>query len=225
MSGLTSLSAGLAGPLTRRGRVCLSHTVKRSRAAEFELVRRARDGDEDAFAEIVQQHQSMVFSVAMRFVRRPMDAEDVAQQVFTKVFFALKKFNMRSSLSTWIYRIATNESYDYLRRLRSRRVVYQGDLGDEAAEFLETSSRSVDRRPKADAQAARRDLLVRLLEHVSEDDRLLLFRKEVEGLTIRELSRETGVNENTIKVRLFRARKKLVKAAKQRGWGTTGRVS
>ncbi len=194
-------------------------------SSDADLVRRAQRGDEDAFAEIVQRNQSMVFGIAMRFVRRPMDAEEVAQRVFTKVYFALKKFNMRSSLSTWIYRIATNQCYDYLRKLRSRRVLYEGDLGEDAQEFVESSSRAADRRPGADAQAARRDMLLKLLEHVSEQDRALLIQKEVEGLSIRELSEQTGINPNTIKVRLFRARKKLVKAAEAGGWGSPGEIS
>lgn len=184
-------------------------------APEAEVVRRAQAGDGDAFAEIIERHQNMVFSVAYRMVRRRIDAEDIAQQVFTKVFFAMKKFDMRSSLSTWIYKIALNESYDYLRKLKNRRVVYEGDLSEGVDQVAQDSVRAADRAPRADDRSAKRDYLMKLLEHVSAEERMLLFLKEVEGRTVDELSAMTGINGNTIKVKLFRARKKLVKASRQ----------
>lgn len=180
---------------------------------EAELIRYAQKGDEQAFAEIIQRHQNMVFSVAYRMVRRRMDAEDVAQQVFAKIFYALKKFDMRSSLSTWIYKIAMNETYDYLRRLKSRRVVYDGDLTEDFDDSESRSARIADARVLVDEQSEKRDYLMKLLAHVTEEERTLLFLKEVEGLTIDELAERTGINGNTIKVKLFRARKKLVTAA------------
>lgn len=215
MAGMTGLIAGQRSPVTCLSGVRSNRFVPYETASEAEIVRRARAGDEEAFAQIVQKHQSMVFSLALRMVRRSIDAEDVAQQVFTKVFFALKKFDMRSSLSTWIYKIAMNETYDYLRRIKSRRVVYEGDLGEDVDEIVESSARAADKAPGAEEQASRRDYLLKLLGHVSEEERMLLFQKEVEGLTVEELAAKTGINENTIKVKLFRARKKLVKASQQ----------
>lgn len=188
-------------------------SVPSENLSEADLVRRAQAGDEQAFARIVEKHQKMVFSVAFRMVRRSMDAEDVAQQVFIKVFSALKKFDMRSALSTWIYKIALNESYDYLRKLRSRRVVYEGDMSNPAEDMADASERAVDESTGIDEQSQQRDYLMKLLEHVSEEERFLLFQKEVEGRSVDELSEMTGTNGNTIKVKLFRARKKLVKAS------------
>lgn len=196
-----------------RSRTASSRSVSFETTPEAEVVRRAKAGDEQAFAEIIQRHQNMVYSVAYRMVRRRIDAEDVAQQVFAKIFFALKKFNMRSSLSTWIYRIALNETYDYLRRIKTRRVLYEGDLGENVDEFLQDSARAADRTLGAAEQSENRDYLLKLLEHVSAEEKMLLFQKEVEGRTVRELSSMTGINPNTIKVKLFRARKKLAKAA------------
>ena len=187
--------------------------VSLEKASESEIVRRAKAGDEEAYAEIIQRHQNMVFSVAYRMVRRRIDAEDIAQQVFAKIFFNMKKFDMRSSLSTWIYKIALNETYDYLRRLKNRKVVYQGDLYDTVEDFVEDSSMAADKAPRVDDQSEKRDYLLKLLAHISDEERMLLFQKEVEGRTVEELSGLTGINENTIKVKLFRARKKLVKVA------------
>lgn len=191
-----------------------TRSVPGTKASEAEIVRRAKRGDEQAFVEIIQRHQNMVYRLAYRMVRRPMDAEDIAQQVFAKIFYALKKFNSRSSLSTWIYRIALNETYDYLRKLKTRKVVYQGDMSEKLADSAEPPQLWDGRPARVASRAEQRDYLMKLLQHVSEQERLLLFQKEVEGLTISELSELTGINPNTIKVKLFRARKKLVKAAR-----------
>ena len=184
-------------------------------ASEADLVGQAKAGDEDAFAEIIDRHQNMVFRVIYRFVRRRIDSEDIAQQVFVKVFYSLRKFDMRSSLSTWIYRIALNESYDYLRKLKSRKLVYEGDMVEQEGSFLDTTVRSADATESVAEQSENRDYLLKLLSAVSAEDRLLLVKKEVEGLTIEELSELTGLNDNTIKVRLFRARKKMVALAEK----------
>ena len=213
MATMTTTMSATGPRLAAPSRNGANHPVSFQDAPEAEVVRRAQAGDEEAFAEIIQRHQNMVYSVAYRMVRRRIDAEDVAQQVFAKIFFAMKKFSMRSSLSTWIYRIALNETYDYLRKIKNRKVLYEGDLGENVDDFVQTSGRAADRRPDASLQSERRDYLMKLLAHVSSEERMLLFQKEVEGRTVRELATMTGINENTIKVKLFRARKKLAKAA------------
>ena len=184
---------------------------------EADVVRRCQSGDESAFAQIVQSHRSKVFSIIYGIVRNRNDAEDIAQQVFAKIFFSIKGFDFRSSLTTWIYKITVNECYDYLRKQKVRKLVYESDLGEDDARTMENSEIAKDRRPAADNRAERRDYLVKLLSKVSEEERVLLIQKEVEGHTVQELAEMTGLNENTIKVKLFRARQKLVKAAAQYG--------
>ncbi|MBH00037.1 MAG: RNA polymerase subunit sigma-24 [Solibacterales bacterium] len=184
---------------------------------EAEVVRRAQGGDEAAFRQLVERHRTKVFSAIYGIVRRRNDAEDIAQQVFAKVYFSLKSFDFRSSLTTWIYRIAVNECYDYLRKQKVRKLVYESDLATDDARTIEDSSLAVARTPSAAKATEQRDFLMKLLEYISEDDRILLLQKEVEGFTIEELAYETGLNENTIKVKLFRARQKLVKAAEKLG--------
>ena len=83
---------------------------------EAALVRRCQAGDQQAFQEIVERHQSKVFSIIYGIVRSRNDAEDIAQQVFTKVYFSIKNFDLRSSLLTWIYKITVNECYDVTPR-------------------------------------------------------------------------------------------------------------
>ena len=180
---------------------------------EAEVVRRAQGGDEAAFRQIVERHRSKVFSIIYGIVRNRNDAEDIAQQVFAKIYFSLKGFDFRSSLITWVYKIAVNECYDYLRKQKVRKLVYESDLGEDDARSIENSAMVVEKAPSALTSVERRDFLMKLLAKVSEEERVLLIQKEVEGLTVEELARMTGLNENTIKVKLFRARRKLVKAA------------
>src|SRR5215472_13133863 len=179
------------------------------------LVQRAQTGDEVAFREIVERYQSKVFSIIHGIVRQRNDVEDIAQQVFAKVYLSLKSFDFRSSLITWIYKIAVNECFDYLRKRKVRKLVYESDLSEDEVRRVENTEPNVDRQDPADASLARRDYVLKLLTRVSEEERMLLMLKEVEGFSVEELAEKTGMNENTIKVKLFRARQKLVRAAQR----------
>lgn len=182
---------------------------------EGALVGRAQTGDETAFQEIVERYQFKVFSIIHGIVRQRNDVEDIAQQVFAKVYFSIKNFDFRSSLLTWIYKITVNECFDYLRKKKVRKLVYESDLSEDEVRRVENTEPAMDRQPPADASLARRDYLLKLLTRVSEEERMLLMLKEVEGYSVEELAEQTGLNENTIKVKLFRARQKLVKAAQR----------
>ena len=184
---------------------------------EAALVRRVQSGDEMAFREIVERYQAKVFSIIYGILRNRNDAEDIAQQVFTKVYFAVKNFDFRSSLLTWVYKITVNECYDYLRKKRVRKLVYESDFSQEDADRMSTGEPAVDRAMLADERLAQKDLVAKLLSKVSADDRSLILMKEVEGHSVEELAQMTGMNENTIKVKLFRTRQKLLKAAQRLG--------
>jgi RNA polymerase sigma-70 factor (ECF subfamily) len=180
---------------------------------EAELVRQAQAGDDRAFRQIVEKHQNKVFSIIYGILRNRNDAEDIAQQVFAKIYFSLKGFDFRSSLITWVYKITVNECYDYLRKQKVRKLVYESDLGEQDERSMENSPLAIEKSAGVDRRLEKRDYLMKLLSKVSEEERMLLIQKEVEGLTVEELASITGLNENTIKVKLFRARQKLVKAA------------
>jgi RNA polymerase sigma-70 factor, ECF subfamily len=182
---------------------------------EAALVRRVQARDELAFREIVERYQAKVFSIIFGILRNHNDAEDIAQQVFSKIYFSIKNFDFRSSLLTWIYKITVNECYDYLRKKRVRKLVYESDFSEEDAQRMQNTDTAIDQRPAVDTQLAQRDLVVKLLAKLSPEDRSLLLLKEVEGHSVDELAQMTGMNENTIKVKLFRARQKLVKASQR----------
>ena len=192
---------------------------------EGALVRRAQSGDEAAFREIVERYQSKVFSIIHGIVRQRNDVEDIAQQVFAKVYFSIRNFDFRSSLITWIYKITVNECFDYLRKKKVRKLVYEADMSDEQNRQL----LSVNEQPfgalRSPEDAARRveqqQLVERLLSELDEQDAAMLVMKEVEGFSVEEIGESLGINVNTVKVRLFRARGKLVEVYRRRMKGST----
>src|SRR2546423_5563032 len=222
--GMSTLSGVLPIPITGEETSRSKTRVDHKNSEEAALVRRVQARDELAFREIVERYQAKVFSIIYGILRNHNDAEDIAQQVFAKVYFSIRNFDFRSSLLTWIYKITVNECYDYLRKKRVRKLVYESDFTQEDAQRMEASDPAIDAAPPVDQRLAQRDLVVKLLSKVSEEDRSLMLLKEVEGHSVEELAAITGLNENTIKVKLFRTRQKLVKAAHRLGRVTSSVV-
>jgi RNA polymerase sigma-70 factor, ECF subfamily len=189
--------------------------VDRSQSEEGLLVARIQKRDELAFREMVERYQNKVFSIIYGILRNRNDAEDISQQVFAKIYYSIGNFDSRSSLLTWIYKITVNECYDYLRKKRVRKLVYESDISEDDSKLMENSEVTQDRNVPVDVQLAQRDLLLKLLDKISDEDRTLILLKEVEGHSVEELAQRTGMNENTVKVKLFRARQKLLKAAQR----------
>jgi len=185
-----------------------------------ELVRRAQAGDKEAFEELVRRNQQRVFAVAGGILRRREDVEDVAQQVFVKAYFSLKRFDQRAAFSTWLYKITVNECWDLLRKKKVRPLVYESDLSEEqagqfsAAERLESGAQDVSDKLEAQQQVEN------LLQGLDERDRMMLILKEVEGFAIDEIAEILNLNANTVKVRLFRARRRIVNQVRKRKGGS-----
>src|ERR1035437_9155435 len=165
LSGALPLS-GFGAGFAARSRVDYQNTP------EGALVRRVQAGDETAFREVVERYQSKVFSIIHGIVRRRNDVEDIAQQVFAKVFLSIGSFDFRSSLITWIYKITVNECFDYLRKRKVRKLVYESDMSEDEVRRVENSEPAVDRQIPMDTQLARRDYLVKLLGRVSAEERM-----------------------------------------------------
>src|SRR5438128_7764007 len=170
----------LSGVLTVPGfgsEVAAKTRVDYENTPEGSLVRRAQTGDQAAFREIVERYQSKVFAIIHGIVRQRNDVEDIAQQVFAKVYLSLKNFDFRSSLITWIYKITVNECFDYLRKRKVRKLVYESDLSEDEVRRVENTEPSVDRQTPADTHLPQRDYVVKLLSRVSEEERMLLILK------------------------------------------------
>lgn len=187
--------------------------ARRDAAWETVLVRNCQSGDPEAFRLLVERYQGRVFSIAHTLVRSRADVEDIAQQVFTKVYFRIRGFDRRAALITWIYKITVNECYNHLRKHRPQRMLCVSEMTEAEARQME-NARAVD--PGPDRKAEMAQMVSLLLGKVSAEERLLLLMKEVEGYSIQELSRLFACNENTIKVKLFRARQKLAQLARRK---------
>lgn len=187
--------------------------------SDRDLVRLAQRGDKVAFEVLVGRHQNRVFAVARGILKRQEDVEDVSQQVFVKAYFALKKFDQRSAFTTWLYKITVNECWDLLRKRKVRPLVYEADLSEEQTRQYQASDKGDSRAPDPTTQLAAREHVERLLGLLDERDRGMLILKEVEGFAIEEIAELFDLNTNTVKVRLFRARQRILshlKKAKER---------
>ena len=184
------------------------------------LVRRVQQGDASAYEELVRTHQHRVLGVVGGILRGSEDVEDVAQQALAKAYFSIRGFDLRSAFGTWLYKIAVNECWDYLRKKKVRRLVYEADLSEEQVRKLDSVPEHSfgDWRPREDAgrRVEQRQLVERLLGELEEKDQLMLVMKEVEGFSVEEIGEVLGLNINTVKVRLFRARGRLVEIYRKR---------
>ena len=194
-------------------RVRAKSRVDYQNTSEVALVRRTQAGDEAAFREIVERYQSKVFSMIHGFCVSATTLKTLPSRCLRR-FTSLRGFDFRSSLITWIYKITVNECFDYLRKRKVRKLVYESDLSEDEVRRVDNSE------PGMAARSHRRQpgpprLCLETPERGIRRGRILLMFKEVEGYSVEELAEKTGMNENTIKVKLFRARQKLVKAAQR----------
>jgi RNA polymerase sigma-70 factor, ECF subfamily len=186
-------------------------------ADDRELVRRAQGADKEAFEELVRRHQHRVFAVAGGILRQREDVEDIAQQVFVKAYFSLKRFDQRAAFSTWLYKITVNECWDLLRKRKVRPLIYESDLSEDQARQFGAPDEREPRPPDISERLEARQRVERLLEGLDERDRTMLILKEVEGFAVEEIAQILDLNANTVKVRLFRARRRIVSQARKRG--------
>src|SRR6201993_5368104 len=135
-----------------------------------ELVSRAQGGDKEAFEELVRRHQHRVFAVAGGILRRREDVEDIAQQVFVKAYFSLKRFDQRAAFSTWLYKITVNECWDLLRKKKARPLVYEADFSEEQSRQYSATEREADSGPDTSERMAMRQRVERLLDGLDERD-------------------------------------------------------
>jgi RNA polymerase sigma-70 factor, ECF subfamily len=183
---------------------------REKRQEERELVVLCQNGTESAFEELVRRNQQRMLALVGGILRRREDVEDVVQQVFLKAYVSIKRFDQRAAFSTWLYKIAVNECWDYLRKKKVRPLVYEADLSEEQVSRLDGIV-SADRPTEGIGERAEmRELLEKMLEKLPEQDRQLLVLKEVEGFSVQELAEILDLNINTVKVRLFRARGRIM---------------
>jgi RNA polymerase sigma-70 factor (ECF subfamily) len=178
---------------------------------DHDLIEKARKGDDAAFSRVVAAYRKRILGTVLRLIARPDDVEDVAQEVFMRLYFSLDQLRTPEVFEPWLYRLTVNAAYDYLRKQRRRHESRMADLSEEQV-ILADAEASGKASLEAGRQSEVRALVDELLGGVSEEDRILLTLKEVEGLSLRELEGVYGVNENALKVRLYRARQRVLRA-------------
>ena len=178
---------------------------------DFELIRKAQAGDGAAFNEVVLAYRKRILGTIARLIARSEDVEDVAQEVFLRLYFSLDQLRTPEVFEPWLYRLTVNAAYDYLRKQRRRLEFRMSDLSEQQVVMADAAAGG---KAEKDEQYKKRirESVDSLLGAVSEADRILLMLKEVEGLSLKELEKIYRVNENALKVRLFRARQRVLKA-------------
>jgi len=180
---------------------------------DLDLARQAQAGDESAFEEIVRRYSPRVFSVASRFFRQRSLVEEAAQEVFLKAYTQLGSFEGRGSIEGWLTRIATNTCLNIIRGAKRRPELSVSDLTDDEQQWLEQQSTSVGNEERSivnDLVAT--DLADRLLSVLPPEDQQALLMIDGEDASIKEVAEATGWSESKVKVRAFRARRKLREA-------------
>lgn len=177
---------------------------------EFELIQQAQRGDAAAFNQVVTAYRRRIMGTISRLIGRPEDVEDVAQEVFLRLYFSLDQLRTPEVFEPWLYRLTVNAAYDYLRKRKRRLEFRMSDLSEEQVIMADAAAGNRNQSEEAEKRRIR-ETVTGLLSTVSEEDRILLTLKEVEGLSLKELEKIYDVNENALKVRLFRARQRVLK--------------
>ena len=180
---------------------------------EFELLQQAQRGDASAFNQVVTAYRRRILGTISRLIGRPEDVEDVAQEVFLRLYFSLDQLRTPEVFEPWLYRLTVNASYDYLRKSKRRPESRMSDLSEQQVMMADAAAGSKAQTEEGEKRRVH-DTVNSLLASVSEEDRILLTLKEVEGLSLKELEAIYHVNENSLKVRLFRARQRVLKNMK-----------
>lgn len=171
---------------------------------------RVKSGEDEASRELIREHYGLVLKIVRGHLPRRMDEEDLAQMIFVKVFQKLEQYNGSAPLSHWISRIAVNTCLNELRSEKVRPELRWADLNEDEASALDRVLEQKEE-ASADEQSATRELAAKLLQTLSPLDRAILTLIDLEGRTVAEAAEATGSNAGVVKIRAFRARRKLRK--------------
>lgn len=170
-----------------------------------------RSGDADEFARLVERYSGKIFRLALRILNAEQDAEDVLQETFIKAYKALPKFEERSSIATWLYRIATNEALMLIRK-RTPQIELQGDDPDETLDALtaQTVLEQFESTPEQELMSGEvRGILERAVQALSPALRAVFVLRDIEEMSTLQTAQVLNISEAAVKTRLLRARIKL----------------
>lgn len=172
------------------------------------LVKQSRDGDLDAFEELVKRYEGKVYTVAYRFMGNHADASDLAQEAFIKAFQALTSFRGDSSFATWLYRITANACRDEIRKQHRQKKLSLEEMISHGGGSYPVAGTE----PSPEESLERwelHDLVQKQLNGLSGDHRLILVMRELQGMSYEEIAASLDCTLGTVKSRLNRARQAL----------------
>lgn len=186
--------------------------------AEWELVQRAKQGDEESFAALVEQNQGRIYNLALRMTGNPDDALELSQEAFLNAWKGLGKFQGDSSFATWLYRLTSNVCIDFLRREKRRNALSMTVSLDDEEEARQAELPDERYSPHVEAERReRRETLRAGLASLSAEHRRVLILRELEGLSYGEIAQVLKLEEGTVKSRIARARLALRNYLKKQG--------
>ena len=184
-------------------------TLEDGRETDASLVAAAKSGESEAFNELIRRYQHRVLRVAQRITKNQEDAEDVTQESFQKAYLHLQDFQEKSRFSTWLMRIAINESFMLLRhRNRGNEV----EIGDNQETRKVADKAFVDRQPDPEAscwQRERAEALRKAINRLNSSMRAAVVLRALEERSVEETAQILGITTGTVKARLFHGRRKL----------------
>lgn len=176
--------------------------------SDEELIKRVKSGDIDAFEEIIAKYEKRVFSLIYNMLKNDNDIEDVAQEVFVKVYKNIDKFHGNSSLYTWIYRITTNLCLDYIKKQKS--VIYIDEkiqTDDGELDFQLPSEEKLQDELYEEKELKQK--LEKSIAKLPDKQRVMIVLRDIKGLSYEEISEILEIKLGTVKSQINRARLKL----------------
>lgn len=195
--------------LTPANEMTAGMSTRHDAAEDLNLIQEFKAGNEAAFTQLVQKYQQEVFNLIFHYIGRKDDVEDLAQEVFLKVFVHLPKFETRASFRTWIYRITLNVCIDHARKRKLRRMLSLEGLSEWTKERLWLRHAAAPSPHEATELHELDQDIQRGLDQLPTDFRRVLVLRDMEGLDYDEIAEITGWRLGTVKSRLFRARQRL----------------
>ncbi len=174
---------------------------------EKDLVRASKEGDEEAFASLVKKYRVKVFNLAFSLTRDRDTADDLAQEVFIKAYFALPRFELRSEFGTWLYRIAINHVRDFLRKASRMRRLSIDDIKESSIPQEDETMK----REKEQTEEQRKKIVQRAIQVLPDKHQVILTLRDIQGLSYEEITQILRISPGTVDSRLHRARKLLRK--------------
>jgi len=175
-----------------------------SKLSDIELIEQTLAGDQSAYADLVKRHQRFVFTLALRFAKNREDAEEIAQDCFIKAYRSLSSFQQQAKFTTWLYTIVYTTAMTALRKKR-----VDTDSIDDEHTFIQLENQTGSYNVNSAENKSRSYYLNQAIAQLLPDDATIitLFYKGEQSLE--EIAQTLGIEANTVKVKLFRARQRL----------------